>query len=565
MKKKALAVALSMALCFGAALPSFAALPTNDADITPEWAEGVTHSYEAYQIFTGEEYQGKLINVKWGDAAGTAVKDALWAQFVKDAADIGEVRDADGKIIEFTDERKATATAEDYAHVIEKYQESTKIGVGAEKLAAIINDTVDKGENAAKYAVSSNHITDVDTPGWYLVVDTTQDLIDAEAKTKDNYTAYMDRAQLRFTWNGDITIKTKHTHIYVDKEVADINDSINVSYDEWSDSADYDVNDDVPFRITGTVPEDYDTYTTFEYTFQDDQSAGLSFNNDVTVYLDTDKDDDVKGTDITSYFTTTVGTNGHSFEIKCEDLKKVPNVTSDSYIVAYYTSKLTGEKVEYGYDGNPNHARIHFKNDVHGEGDTPFDIAIVFTFIPEVDKVNSKLEPLTGAEFTISKLVKGEDGKEAEWATVKRADGTDYAYKMTVDAAGTHFSFKGIDDGIYRVTESKVPDGFNKVDDIYFVVEAKHDVKNKLTELVVKDLKGNVLGSDVNGQNVIKDVFTVTRSTGTATTIVINQEGVVLPSTGGIGTTIFYIVGGVLVVGAVVLLIVRRRMRTEEE
>lgn len=547
MKKKALAFALSMALCFGAALPSFAAVPS-----TPEEAAQVQHTYEAYQIFTGELKDGKLVNVQWGDAAGAAVQDALWAQF---AADSIKVTDANNK--EITDQTKATAN--DFARAIQNYQDSTKIGVGAEKLAAIINDTVDK--NGAKYAVDANkQITGVSTPGWYLVVDTTADLT-LNQVTGDDYSVYKDRAQLQFTVDGNINIVTKHTVIYVDKEVKDINDSINVSYDEWSKSADYDVDDDVPFRITGTVPEDFDTYTTFEYTFQDDQSAGLIFNNDVKVFIDDEK----TGTEITSYFTTTANTNGHSFEIKCDDLKQVPGVTKDSKIVATYTSKLTGENVEYGYDGNPNKARIHFKNDVHGEGDTPFDIAIVFTFIPEVDKVNSKLEPLTGAEFTISKLVKGEDGKEAEWATVKRADGTDYAYKMTVDTAGTHFSFKGIDDGIYRVTESKVPDGFNKADDIYFVVEAKHDVKNKLTELIVKDLAGNVLGSDVNGQTVIKDVFTVTRSTGTATTTIINQEGVVLPSTGGIGTTIFYIVGGVLVVGAVVLLIVRRRMRTEEE
>ena len=547
MKKKALAFALSMALCFGAALPSFAAVPS-----TPEEAAQVQHTYEAYQIFTGELKDGKLVNVQWGDAAGTAVQDALWAQF---AADSIKVTDANNK--EITDQTKATAN--DFARAIQNYQDSTKIGVGAEKLAAIINDTVDK--NGARYAVDpKKQITGVSTPGWYLVVDTTADLT-LNQVTGDDYSVYKDRAQLQFTVDGNINIVTKHTVIYVDKEVADINDSINVSYDEWSKSADYDVNDDVPFRITGTVPEDFDTYTTFEYTFQDDQSAGLIFNNDVKVFIDDEK----TGAEITSYFATTANTNGHSFEIKCDDLKKVPGVTKDSKIVATYTSKLTGETVEYGYDGNPNKARIHFKNDVHGEGDTPFDIAIVFTFIPEVDKVNSKLEPLTGAEFTISKLVKGEDGKEAEWATVKRADGTDYAYKMTVDNAGTHFSFKGIDDGIYRVTESVVPDGFNKADDIYFVVEAEHDVKNKLTKLVIKDLAGKVIGTSDDSDTTNLGTFTVSKDAGTATTTVINQEGVVLPSTGGIGTTIFYIVGGVLVVGAVVLLIVRRRMRTEEE
>jgi len=547
MKKKALAFALSMALCFGAALPSFAAVPS-----TPEEAAQVQHTYEAYQIFTGVLKDGKLVDVQWGDAAGTAVQDALWAQF---AADSIKVTDANNK--EITDQTKATAN--DFARAIQNYQDSTKIGVGAEKLAAIINDTVDK--NGTKYAVdASKHITNVSTPGWYLVVDTTEDLT-VNQVTGDDYSVYKDRAQLQFTVDGNINIVTKHTVIYVNKEVADINDSINVSYDEWSKSADYDVNDDVPFRITGTVPEDYDSYTTFEYTFQDDQSAGLIFNNDVKVFIDDEK----TGTEITSYFNTTVNTNGHSFEIKCDDLKQVPGVTKDSKIVATYTSKLTGENVEYGYDGNPNKARIHFKNDVHGEGDTPFDIAIVFTFIPEVDKVNSKLEPLAGAEFTISKLVKGEDGKEAEWATVKRADGTDYEYKMTVDAAGTHFSFKGIDDGIYRVTESVVPDGFNKADDIYFVVEAEHDVKNKLTKLVIKDLAGKVIGTSDDSDTTNLGTFTVSKDAGTATTTVINQEGVVLPSTGGIGTTIFYIVGGVLVVGAVVLLIVRRRMRTEEE
>ena len=134
--------------------------------------------------------------------------------------------------------------------------------------------------------------------------------------------------------------------------------------------------------------------------------------------------------------------------------------------------------------------------------------------------------------------------------------------------AGKVFTFKGLDDGYYRLTEDDAPDGYNKIDPIEFEVTAEHDVTwetEKREELLIS-LTGNVPTGEITF-NPIDDKDAegnvVSANTGLSADV-INQAGVVLPETGGIGTTIFYIVGGMLAVAAVVLLITKKRMASAE-
>ena len=111
------------------------------------------------------------------------------------------------------------------------------------------------------------------------------------------------------------------------------------------------------------------------------------------------------------------------------------------------------------------------------------------------------------------------------------------------------FEWKGLDDGDYKLVETTTPAGYNTIADIEFTISAEHDVTSD--NLALNSLSGG-------------DIFTGTAKNGTLEADVINNTGSTLPSTGGMGTTIFYVLGGILVVGAVVLLVARKRMNDEK-
>lgn len=184
-------------------------------------------------------------------------------------------------------------------------------------------------------------------------------------------------------------------------------------------------------------------------------------------------------------------------------------------------------------------------------GKTPEDTVIVFTYQTIFNKVDENGNPLKGAEFTLEKY----NGENWEAITVVK------------NTEGTTFTFKGLDDGRYRLTETTTPAGYNSIDPIYFVIKATHDEEAKEPKLTTM----TVVRTDEDGKELIDEetkvpinLGTVILENGSVTAAIENRKGSTLPSTGGMGTTLFYIIGGVLVVGAAVLLIVKRRMSVEK-
>ncbi len=182
-----------------------------------------------------------------------------------------------------------------------------------------------------------------------------------------------------------------------------------------------------------------------------------------------------------------------------------------------------------------------------GTGTTPQDKNVVFTYQLVVNKEDEGGNPLQNAGFTLYKK-----DSSGTWQTVSTlAPGTD-----------TTFTFKGLDDGDYKLVESAVPEGFNKMEDIEFSITATHATSApnpSLTSLNGATADGSVITLGSGTQQA-----TVSLSTGTISTTIVNKAGSILPSTGGIGTTLFYVVGGALAVGAAVLLITKKRMDAEE-
>ena len=462
-------------------------------------AEG--HTYEAYQIFTGDlstSGDSKVLsNVKWGTGVTY----------------------------------KGTETA---AEVAEKLANNTMN----------LSDLEDKLTltKPVKTVQSSKDSTVIDglSAGYYLVKDK-----DGTQKDKgDAYTKFIVQVV------GDTTSDIKSGVPTVTKKVKDTNDSKAGSTTDWQDSADYDINDWVPYQITGTMPSNIADYTSYKYVFTDTMSKGLTYSSTDADHKATIK---IGDTDVTKYFTENVTTNDDGSTTvtwTCNDLKKAGvTLTADTKVVVNYSAKLNGNAV-IGAAGNPNEVNLTYSNNPNkgGEGETgktPNDKNIVFTYKVTVNKVDQDNKPLSGASFTLYK--KGTDGKYTEVG------------QMTADTA-TQFSFKGLDDGDYELRETTTPAGYNTMSPIDFTIAAEHDANSddpKLTSLTGNKADGSVF---LTAQQTEDKAYT-----GELTADIQNKKGSVLPSTGGMGTTVLYVAGAAIIVAAGLGLAKRRSAHKDAE
>ena len=447
------------------------------------------HTYEAYQIFKGDLSGTTLSNIKWGSGVSEDGQT--------------ELGDAAAKAETLKTEADAKAFAKEVAPYL------TTVAGSA--------NTVTDG----KYVISGL------AAGYYLVKDADSSL----TNDNDSYTEYIVKVV------SNTTASPKSDVPEVEKKVKDTNDSTGET-SGWQDSADHDIGDSVPFQLKATLANNVSSYTTYKVVFHDTLSKGLTYNNDAKVYIDGKE---------TNGFTVTsnVNTDGTTtLTVSCDDVKAL-GAGNSSGITVEYTAKLNDNAV-LGSAGNPNTVKLEYSNNPNKSesgnnetGNTPVDKVIVFTYKTVINKVNSETKPLTGAEFTLEKY--NEETKEWEAITVVKND------------EGTTFTFSGLDDGNYRLTETTTPSGYNTIDPIEFTVTAEHDVLSDNPALT--SLSGDATTGELT--------FTSNTTEGSLSADVVNQSGSTLPETGGMGTTIFYVIGSVLVVGAAVLLITRRRMNAE--
>lgn len=491
--KKLASLLLALVMVFALATTAFAA-----KNATISAPKESTRTYEVYQIFTGDLHEGVLSNIKWGKN-GTGTEGTAVDQTALDA-----LAAVNGK----SDTEKLTE--------IQKY-----VKLDSEKFGTVSN---------------GNSLT-VPT-GYYLIKDNGP-VNDGEA-----YSLYVVQVV------GPTTISPKVGTTTSDKKVKDTNDSAANSTTDWQDSADYDIGDAVPFKLSATIAQDYANYTHgYKLTFHDKEDAGLSFNKDsVKVYVD--------GTLITTgYEVVTEGlADGCTFEVRFDNLKDIASVKAGSIISVEYTSTLDTDAT-VGSAGNKNTSHVTYTNNPNDEqtgegGKTPDDVVIVFTYKTIVNKVTKnpnydpKVEgseeyiPLKGAGFTLYK---------------KNAFGTYEAVGSELKSEDmTTFTWSGLDDGDYKLVETTTPSGYNTIPDIEFTISAGH-VDGDSPYL--NTLSGNVASGTATFTAVVND--------GSLSTDVVNNSGAQLPSTGGIGTTIFYVLGSVLVIGAAVLLVTKKRMSTK--
>ncbi|MEE1029349.1 MAG: isopeptide-forming domain-containing fimbrial protein [Agathobacter sp.] len=479
--KKILALATAMIMVFAMTITAFAD-EKKDFSITINNANA-GHTYEAYQIFSGNLSEGVLSNIEWGASVTAEGQSAL----------------GDAKTVAATLDGASSEEAKEFAKKIADYL--------ANPVATV--DTVE----------GTNKITGL-AAGYYLV----KDKDDSLAETAESYTEYILRVV------ADVTATPKADTTTVEKKVKDTNDTTGATTD-WQDSADYDIGDVVPFQLKATLASNVESYDTYNVVFNDTLSAGLTYNADYTVSID--------GKDVTADFTASY--EGTKLTFACADVKKL-GATNNSVIIVEYTATLN-ENAVLGSAGNPNTVYLDFSNNPNhsGEGDnengkTPEDTVIVFTYKVVVNKVDQDQNALAGAEFTLEK---------------KLADGSKKVIDVIKTQAGDEFTFKGLDDGEYVLTETVTPDGYNSIDPIEFTVTADHDILSDNPAL--NSLNGNVTTGEIS--------FTPNTTEGSLNTTVMNQKGSTLPSTGGAGRVLIYVVGAILVLGAGVVIIARKRAK----
>lgn len=322
------------------------------------------------------------------------------------------------------------------------------------------------------------------------------------------------------------------------------------------DATDAKIGDTLTFTLTSTIP-DMSAYDTYTFNFKDTLSKGLTFERVTSVTVDGVAAPLTVGTD---YTVTTPTASDNTLTVAMNDFKNKQQANAGKKITVTYTATLN-ENAVVGGAGNTNSAKIQYSNDpsTNGTGESEPSKVRVFTYGFTVDKyTGDKYDEgatrLAGAEFTLApksgtaiSFVQVTAGSETENAVyrVAKAGETGTTTTITTPANGK-VVFQGLKNGEYTLTETKAPAGYNK---LASAIGVKVDGQNNGTDTTPATVAinyNNDNGSDYS-QEASNGVIPVQ-----------NKSGVTLPSTGGMGTIAFTVIG-VLVIALGVAWTLKRK------
>ena len=533
--KKLLAALLAVAMVCAMAIPAFAENSEGDVDSH--------HTYSAFQIFKGDVEGNnikdfKISNVDWGSNIINNSDDFL-----------NKLREADHIGTLFTN----ATSARDVLEVISQWHDSDDYSIA---FARFVCHYLYSNDANPTYVVraGSNALTIPEAKaGYYLFVDTT------DFSKDDSYHSYNSFLLMVTKGNWNVPITPKAEKPTVEKKVYDNPDG--TSTGGFGSSADHAINEKFQFQLTATLPDStnraYDYYDKYSVIFHDTLSDGITY----------DKDDELDSVVIKSNGNTYNITDSSKYTIDTTDLESqnsfVVNIdvkacakdagfdlNDGATITVTYTAHLNDKayvNTAGGSTSNINKVYLTYSNNPKDEssiGKTPESTPVyVYTYQLNNTKHAEKEDgtPLPGAVFQLYsdkdctqevKLYKvGNIYFPIKDATDKEKD----AVQMISGQDG-QFNVKGLDAGTYYLKEITPPDGYSACKEIPVTIKADHSRNDQV---------------NLEGSNLTNDIVNI------------KAGGITLPSTGGIGTTLFYVVGGGLMVAAIVLLVTKKRMENK--
>lgn len=596
----AVTAGLTAALSFGGVM----------APVTMAFAEGGTGSitinqakdnenttFKAYQIFkatvTDTESGKTAQNITWASSElGKTVTKAIkndWAGYKSLASD---------------KQLPDNPTAQEVADFLMAHAGSTSAGSESTKGTRIATDNIlyavanaIKDETPVKSDIPADAAWTPDAEngsGYYLFV--TNALSDSSKKVTGT-------APIFAVVGGNAVTVTEKTSIpTVEKQILASAPSDPKAETGWAGVADSQIGQEVTYKLTGSVADNYASYDSYAYKFTDTLSKGLTYtDNSVVVYAvnkdssNRDKYELIANTNYTTNTTnnadgTTTLTIKFGTEGEKKGLKDISNVNADTQIVVFYNAKLnknavTGNGAGDGKKGNYNTVKLEYSNNPYtqGTGTSIEGGAGDFTFQLNIKKVDQGTEKgLGGAVFTIksnNKYVASEDGNGfVAGELVDVADNSDlpeYVKFKSMDEG--KIAVKGLDAGTYTVTEIEAPnDKYTVANPFTFIIEAKYkDDAAELEKITVSPSKNDEHRPDVAlgtlnnnpGDNTLtaKKGTVANVETGEINITVGNTKSVGLPLTGLNGVTFTWIAGGAVLCIGVAHLIRSRKQAEESE
>lgn len=537
--KKLLAALLAVAMLCAMAIPAFAFESwETEEDLNKN------HDYIAFQIFKGvisSKDNPTLSDVTWGSHI-THPDDFL--EKLKDAPIIG----AQFHSIDATD----AATVQKVLAVISQWNDSDDDSIA---FARFVCHYLYSNGDPQSTIVGGGGAIKIPEPGYYLIVDT------INFNDGDHYHAYNSFLLVNDTHQGEYNVIINHKVVKptVEKKVYDNDNNDISSAGGWGSSADHAINEKFQFQLIAKLPAGrdegraYDYYDKYTVCFNDTLSEGITYDGLDSVVINSDGHTYDITNDSSKYDIDISNLKSqNSFVVKIHDVKNcVANLNDGATITVTYTAHLNDKayvNIAGGSTSNINKVYLTYSNNPKDEssiGKTPESTPVyVYTYQLNNTKYHDDDNPnnvLAGAGF---RLYSDEACHDEDEIKLKMNDDDTYSRDFSTEGKGVEmisgqdgqFNVKGLDAGTYYLKETKTPDGYSACKVIPVTIKADHSRNDQV---------------NLEGSNLTNDIVNI------------KAGGITLPSTGGIGTTLFYVVGGGLMVAAIVLLVTKKRMENK--